>query len=170
MDIIVLQISRGFGGSAPVMIMTCGEAVPISHPNPRSELSCKARWRLSPCRSKLTYGRRLRSAAPTSRLRAVRAQVDGTILHVGIGSQIRPRFAHLGSPGMISWPAPAIALLFPYRLPQADFITAPSIATPAVTYFHSATSSFRASATIVGLRRPLSLTRSRNQLLSAESG
>ena len=30
---------------------------------------------------------------------------------------------------------------------------APSITTPAVTYFHSATSSFRARATIVALRR-----------------
>ena len=54
---------------------------------------------------------------------------------------------------------------------QAVFITAPSMTTPAVTYFQSATSSFRASATIVVLRRrpPLRLTRSWNQRVSAES-
>ena len=47
---------------------------------------------------------------------------------------------------------------------QAAIITAPSMMTPAVTYFHSATSSFRASATmVVFLRRPpLRLTRSSN--------
>ena len=39
-----------------------------------------------------------------------------------------------------------------YRL--AAFITAPSMITLAVTYFQNATSSFRASATIVFLRRP----------------
>jgi hypothetical protein len=36
---------------------------------------------------------------------------------------------------------------------QAGLIMAPSITTPALTYFQSATSSFRASATIVVLRR-----------------
>ena len=36
---------------------------------------------------------------------------------------------------------------------HAVFVTAPSMTTPAVTYFQSATSSFRASATIVVLRR-----------------
>lgn len=55
---------------------------------------------------------------------------------------------------------------------QAAFITAPSITTPAVAYFHSAMRSLRASATIVGfLRRPpLCRTRSWNQRASAESG
>jgi len=39
---------------------------------------------------------------------------------------------------------------------QAVFMTAPSMTTPALTYFHSATSSLRASAIIVVfLRRPL---------------
>src|SRR5260221_8534810 len=53
---------------------------------------------------------------------------------------------------------------------QAGFITAPSMTTPAVTYFHNATSSFRATATIVVLRRrpPLRLTRSWNHRVSAE--
>ena len=57
-----------------------------------------------------------------------------------------------------------------YRL--AAFITAPSMTTPAVTYFQSATSSFRASATmVVFLRRPpLRLTRSSNHRASADCG
>ena len=55
---------------------------------------------------------------------------------------------------------------------QAAFITAPSMTTPAVTYFQSATRSLRASATIVVfLRRPaLRLIRSWNQWASAEFG
>ena len=55
---------------------------------------------------------------------------------------------------------------------QAAFITAPSITTPEVAYFHSAIRSLRASATIVGfLRRPpLCCTRSWNQRASAEPG
>jgi len=56
--------------------------------------------------------------------------------------------------------------------PQVAFITAPSMTTPAVTYFQKATSSFRASATIVVLRirPPLRLTRSWNHCVSAECG
>ena len=39
---------------------------------------------------------------------------------------------------------------------QAFFMIAPSITTPELTYFQSATSNFRASATIIGFfRRPL---------------
>jgi hypothetical protein len=55
---------------------------------------------------------------------------------------------------------------------QAAVIAAPSMTTPALTYFQSATSSFRASATIVVFRRrpPLRLTRSWNQRVSAECG
>jgi len=55
---------------------------------------------------------------------------------------------------------------------QVVFIAAPSITTPAVTYFQSATSSFRASATIAVLRwrPPLRLTRSSNHCVSAECG
>src|ERR671912_2864667 len=55
---------------------------------------------------------------------------------------------------------------------QAAFIVAPSITTPAVTYFQIAISSFRARATIVALRRrpPLRLTLSWNQWLSADAG
>jgi hypothetical protein len=55
--------------------------------------------------------------------------------------------------------------------PQAFFISAPSMTTPEVTYFQSATSSLRANATIVGFLRPPPLvTRSLNQRLSAVSG
>lgn len=55
---------------------------------------------------------------------------------------------------------------------QALFMTAPSMTTPALTYFHSATSSLRASATIVAFfrRPPLCLTRSRNHKVSADRG
>jgi hypothetical protein len=55
---------------------------------------------------------------------------------------------------------------------QAAFITAPSMTTPEVTYFHSATSSLRARAVIVTfLRRPPSrLTRSSNHRVSADCG
>jgi hypothetical protein len=55
---------------------------------------------------------------------------------------------------------------------QAAFITAPSMMTPAVTYFHSATSSFRANATIITffMRPPLRLTRSLNHRARADFG
>ena len=65
----------------------------------------------SPCRSKLTYGRRSVSAAPTSRLRAVRTQGDVTSLLPGIESHAMNRFVHLGLPGMIRCPAIAFAFL-----------------------------------------------------------
>jgi hypothetical protein len=62
--------------------------------------------------------------------------------------------------------------LFSAYVRQAGLIMAPSITTPALTYFQSATSSFRASATIVVLRRrpPLRSIRSWNQRVSAERG
>ena len=55
---------------------------------------------------------------------------------------------------------------------QMVLITAPSMTTPLVEYFHKATRSLRASATIVVLRilPPLLWTRSWNQTLSAEVG
>ena len=55
---------------------------------------------------------------------------------------------------------------------QAVFITAPSITWPVVTYFHSATSSLRASVTISAFltRPPLALTRSSNHSVKAEFG
>ena len=65
----------------------------------------------SPCRSKLTYGRRSVSAAPISRLRAVRTQGDVTSLLPGIESHATNRFVHLGLPGTISCPAIAFTFL-----------------------------------------------------------
>ena len=55
---------------------------------------------------------------------------------------------------------------------RAVRIVAPSITTPAVAYFQSATRSLRASAVIIVLRNrpPLRSTRPWNQRLSAESG
>jgi hypothetical protein len=74
-----------------------------------------------------------------------------------------------GSPELIrSW---RFANLFSaYR--QATFITAPSMTTPAVTYFHSATKSLRARATMIVffMRPPLRLTRSLNHRASADCG
>ena len=54
----------------------------------------------------------------------------------------------------------------------AAFIMAPSMTTPAVTYFQSATSSFRASATMVVFlkRPPLRLTRSSNHRARTDCG
>ena len=124
---------------------------------------------VSPRRSKLTYGRRSVSAAPTSRLRAVRTQGDVTSLQYGIESHATNRFVRLGLPGMISFPRQMRSLSY-LRSDQTAFMTAPSITTPAVTYFHNATSSFRAKAMIVALRRLSVLVRSRNHLLSADSG
>jgi hypothetical protein len=51
-------------------------------------------------------------------------------------------------------------------------MTAPSMTTPALANFHSATSSLRASATIVVLRLPLSAPESRrwNQRARADCG
>ena len=58
------------------------------------------------------------------------------------------------------------------RLDQAGLRTAPSIGTPAVAYFQSATSSLRARATIIILPRrpPVRLIRSRNHRVSADCG
>lgn len=51
-------------------------------------------------------------------------------------------------------------------------MTAPSITTPLIVYFHKATSSLRASATIATFlpRPPLWLIRSWNQRARADSG
>ena len=57
-------------------------------------------------------------------------------------------------------------------LRQEVFITAPSMTTPSVTYFHKAISSFRANATMIVLLRrpPLRLTRSLNHKVRADCG
>ena len=53
---------------------------------------------------------------------------------------------------------------------QALFITAPSMTTPNLMYFHSATSSFRAMATMFGFFLPPPSTRCLNQRVSADCG
>jgi hypothetical protein len=97
------------------------------------------------------------------------AQEDETILNFGFLGHGFRRFVYLDPPGLIrSWKI--MDSVSAYR--QATFITAPSMTTPAVTYFQSATSSFRASATMVTfLRRPpLRTTRSSNHRVSADCG
>ena len=109
------------------------------------------------------------TAAPTSRLRRARLRKTRTILENGVFSHGLLRFVDLDPSGLLlSWGLRD--WLGAYR--QAVFITAPSMTMPAVTYFQRATSSFRATATIVVLRRrpPLRFTRSWNQRASAESG
>ena len=109
------------------------------------------------------------TAAPTSRLRRAGLRKTRTILENGVSGHGLLRFVDLDPSGLIlSWGLRD--WLGAYR--HAVFITAPSMTTPAVTYFQSATSSFRASATIVVLRRRplLRFTRSWNQRASAESG
>ena len=80
-------------------------------------------------------------------LAAVGAQEDETILENGFLGHAKVRFVHLDPPGRISV-LEGLRILSAF-IGQATFITAPSMTTPAVTYFQSATSSFRASATIV---------------------
>src|SRR5271166_4738743 len=109
----------------------------------------------------------LETAAPTSRLLRAGAQANETILPIGISGHGLSRFIHLDPPELIrSW---KIANLFS-ACRQATFITAPSMRTPAVTYFHSATRSLRASATMIVffMRPPLRLTRSLNHRASAD--
>ena len=110
-----------------------------------------------------------RSGCTNIPLAAGGAQEDETILEDGFSGHGRMRFVHLDPPGLIrSWKISG----FGQRLSSGRFITAPSMTTPAVTYFHSATSSLRASATmVVFLRRPpLRLTRSLNHRASADCG
>src|SRR5215831_5413788 len=109
------------------------------------------------------------AAAPRSRFRRAGLRKTRTILESGISGHGLLRFVYLDPPGLIrSWEMTGLR----WCLRQATFIVTPLITTPAVTYFQSATSSFRASATMVVLRRrpPLRLTRSRNQTLRAERG
>src|SRR5215204_5538512 len=109
------------------------------------------------------------AAAPLSRLRRVRAQADETILQVGCSKPSSLSVRPPGSPGTDQ--APVDGERGQHRA-QAGLRTAPSIRTPAVTYFQSATSSLRARATIIVLPRrpPLRLIRSWNHTVSADRG
>jgi len=104
-------------------------------------------------------------------LTAGRAQEDENLSRNRL---FRPRLASVRPPGSVRTdPVPRITELNDDGpVSQAGLIIAPSITTPALTNFQSATSSFRASATIVVLRRrpPLRSIRSLNQRVSAETG
>jgi hypothetical protein len=121
-------------------------------------------------RFKLTYGRRNLRLHQYPACVAAMAQENETILELGIDCQIELRFVHLD---------PARIKRSPGRLQdqlcstlQAAFITAPSITRPRVTYFHNATSSFRANATMIVLFRwpPFRWTRSLNHKVNADCG
>lgn len=122
------------------------------------------------CALKLTYGRRddRLHHHPAS---CGRGRVDGTILNCGC-------FGPYHTP--VRPPGSAEADQAPVERWKSNlrsggytvFMAAPSITTPLVTYFHRATSSFRASATIVTFlaRGPSRRTRSWNHRASAEAG
>ena len=112
------------------------------------------------------------TAAPTSRLRRAGLRKTRTFLENGVSGHGLLRFVHLDPSGLITSRGLRYWMRGRRGYRQARLIMAPSITTPALTYFQSATSSFRASATIVVLRRrpPLRLIRSLNQRVSAERG
>ena len=98
------------------------------------------------------------AAAPISRLRQAGLRTTRPFYDTAFRQGIA-RFVDLDPPGLSQ------ALVeFQDSLNQAVFMTTPWMTTPVVTYFQRATSSLRASATIVDfLKRPLlCLTRSSN--------
>src|SRR5271166_6173353 len=95
------------------------------------------------------------TAAPKSRLRRTGLRKTRTILENGVLGHGLLRFVYLDPPGLIR---SRKMTEFGKSVRQAAVIAAPSITTPAVTYFQSATSSFRASATIVGLTQAAAIT------------
>src|ERR1700678_3765280 len=112
------------------------------------------------------------TAAPTSRLRRAGLRKTRTFLENGVSGHGLLRFVHLDPSGLITSRGLRDWMRGRRGYRQAGLIMAPSITTPALTYFQSATSSFRASATIVVLRRrpPLRSFRSWNQRVSVERG
>src|SRR3954468_11106322 len=118
-----------------------------------------------------THIRSLRgAAAPTSRLRRVRAQEDETILRIGCSRPWPGAVRPPGSAGTDQVPLDSGKV--GQQPAQAGLRTAPSIKTPAVAYFQSATSSLRARAMIIVLPRrpPVRLIRVRNHRVSADCG
>src|SRR5215471_15642062 len=82
----------------------------------------------------------LMAAAPRSRFRRAGLRKTRTILKSGISGHGLLRFVYLDPPGLIrSWGMTGLR----WCIRWATFIVTPSITTPAVTYFQSATSSFR---------------------------
>jgi hypothetical protein len=112
------------------------------------------------------------TAAPTSRLRRAGLRKTRTFLESGVSSHGLLRFVDLDPSGLIRPEDYGIGWRGRRACRQAGLVIAPSITTPALTYFQSATSSFRASATMVVFRRrpPLRSLRSLNQTVSAEPG
>jgi hypothetical protein len=114
-------------------------------PRPRAVDTIRA----LPTRFKLTFGRRSGAAAPSSRIRRLGS---GGRDHSS-GRRLRPyaRSVRLpGSTGVDQTPSDSENR---YRASnQIAFMMAPSITTPAVAYCQSATSNFRARATIIVLR------------------
>lgn len=97
------------------------------------------------------------------------AQENGTLLLSGLEA--------MGGFGPFAWirqdrSGPEDWSVSRAALRYAAVMATPSITTPAVTYFHKATSSLRASATIATFRPrpPLWLARSWNQRVRAASG
>ena len=87
------------------------------------------------------------TAAPTSRLRRAGLRKTRTILENGVSGHGLLRFVDLDPSGLIlSWGLRD--WLGAHRHAVFVFITAPSMTTPAVTYFQSATSSFAQAATV----------------------
>jgi hypothetical protein len=109
------------------------------------------------------YAVAARSSCTMIPLAAGEAQEDGTILRIGMSSQTP---ASVRPPGSTRTVSPGT------DEDQAFLSTAPSITTPALTYFHKAMSSLRASATMVCFfKRPsFCFTRSLNHKVSAEPG
>ena len=111
------------------------------------------------------------TAAPKSRFR--RAGGSG-----GRGHSFRRRLRPCFTFGSSCLDLPDLIRSRKIRIPSYDIrqaaalVFAPSIKTPWTAYFHKATSSFRAIATIADFlpRPPLCWTRSRNQTLSEEPG
>src|SRR6516165_8205018 len=109
------------------------------------------------------------AAAPLSRILRLGLRRTGPFSKAGCGPvsfPVRPP----GSAGADRVPSDVEKALL--AADQALLIRAPSITTPAVANFQSATSSLRAKATFSVLRRrpPLRSARSWNQRLSAELG
>src|SRR3984957_21201525 len=92
------------------------------------------------------------TAAPTSRLRRAGLRKTRTFLENGVSGHGLRRFVHLDPSGLITSRGLRYWMHGRWGYRQAGLIMAPSITTPALTYFLIATSSFRASATIVVLR------------------
>jgi len=191
LGIIGLQISRGFGGRAPMRVTAL---VALSGANARTHSWSARRGILPSDRSRSRFTFRIPSSEPIRVTRPVAGhdqphiRSPQTRLHQdpacggrGSGGRNHSSYRLLRpGPGSVRPPGSArpvggsgrVVTLFLVETSQACFITAPSMTTPNVTYFHSATSSLRARATIVGFfRRPsLAATRCLNHRDNAESG